>query len=87
MAIHRAYNKAIHRCTDRYPSVHVVPMYAEFLGHGIHCTQPWREHYRADDPHYWYAVNLADPNVRGYDAIRRLFLTEIAKQANRFRSL
>ena len=32
-------------------------------------------------PHYWYAENLEDPNVRGYDAIRRLFLIEIAKVA------
>lgn len=87
MDIHRAYNEAIHRCGEQYPSVHVVPMHAAFLGHGIHCTQPWREHYRADDPHYWYADNLADPNVRGYDAIRRVFLIEMAKQAERFRSL
>ena len=55
-------------------------------GHGIHCTQPWRKHYRLGDPHYWYAGNLEDPNIRGYDAIRRLFLIEIAKQADQFRS-
>ena len=84
MAIHQAYNDVIHRCADRFPSVHVVPMHDAFLGHGIHCTQPWRKHYRGQDPHYWYAVNLADPNIRGYDAIRRLFLIEIAQQANRF---
>jgi len=84
MAIHRAYNDVIRRCADRHSSVHVVPMYDEFLGHGIHCTQPWRKHYRFRDPRYWYAVNLADPNIRGYDAIRRLFLIEIAKQADRF---
>jgi hypothetical protein len=46
---------------------------------GIHCTQFWREHYRRDDPHYWYADNLEDPNIRGYDAIRRVFLLEMAK--------
>jgi hypothetical protein len=84
MAIHQAYNDVIHRCADQFPSVHVVPMHDTFLGHGIHCTQPWRKHYRGQDPHYWYAVNLADPNIRGYDAIRRLFLIEIAQQANRF---
>ena len=78
-----AYNDAIRRCADKHKSVHVVPMHAEFLGHGIHCTQPWRKHYRPDDPHYWYAWNLEDPNIRGYDAIRRLFLIEIAKQADR----
>jgi len=82
MAIHRAYNDVIHRCANEDASVHLVPMHAEFLGHGIHCTQPWREHYRDNDPHYWYAENLEDPNIRGYDAIRRLFLIEIAKQAD-----
>jgi lysophospholipase L1-like esterase len=83
MAIHREYNAAIHRCAEKHRSVHVVPMHAEFLGHGIHCTQPWQKHYRSADPHYWYAWNLEDPNVRGYDAIRRLFLIGIAKQAGR----
>jgi lysophospholipase L1-like esterase len=87
MAVHQAYNEVIHRCSERHPSVHVVPIHAEFLGHGIHCTQPWRKHYRPRDPHYWYAVNLADPNIRGYDAIRRVFLIEIAKQAGQFRKL
>jgi hypothetical protein len=82
MAIHRAYNEAIRRAPQKHKSVHVVPMHAEFLGHGVHCTQPWREHYHAGDPHYWYAWNLEDPNTRGYDAIRRLFLIEIAKHAN-----
>jgi hypothetical protein len=87
MAIHRAYNEAIRRCAARHQSVYVVPVHAEFLGHGIHCTEPLREHYRPDDPHYWYAWNLEDPNIRGYDAIRRLFLIEIARQADRFRNL
>jgi lysophospholipase L1-like esterase len=87
MTIHRAYNDAIGRCAAKHPSVHVVPMHAEFLGHGVHCTQPWRAHYHRDDPHYWYAWNLEDPNVRGYDAIRRLFLIEIAKQAERLKGL
>jgi hypothetical protein len=84
MAIHRAYNQIIHRSADKHKSVHIVPMHAEFLGHGIHCTQPWQKHYRVSDPYYWYAWNLEDPNIRGYDAIRRLFLIEIAKQAKRF---
>jgi lysophospholipase L1-like esterase len=60
MAVHQAYNDVIRRCAARHSSVHVVPMYDEFLGHGIHCTQPWRQHYRASDPHYWYAWNLED---------------------------
>jgi lysophospholipase L1-like esterase len=84
MAIHGAYNELIHRCAKRHPSlVHVVPMHAEFLGHGVHCTQFWRTHYRAGDPHYWYYVNVEDPNIRGYDAIRRLFLIAIAQQKER----
>ncbi len=29
--------------------------------------------------HHWYYTNLEDPNERGYDAIRRLFLIEMAK--------
>ena len=81
LAIHRAYNDVIHRCAARRSSVHLVPLYHEFLGHGIHCMQPWCEHYRPKDPHYWYAINLEDPNARGYDAIRRLFPIEIAKLA------
>jgi hypothetical protein len=87
MAIHRAYIAIIQRCAKKYESVHVVPMHAAFLGHGVHCTQPWRKNYRPDDPHYWYAWNLEDPNIRGYDAIRRVFLIEIAKQADRFKEL
>lgn len=54
-------------------------MHAPFLGHGLACTQFWRANYRSEDPHYWYFVNLEDPNERGYDAIRRLFLIEMAK--------
>ncbi|MHB1035996.1 MAG: SGNH/GDSL hydrolase family protein [Pirellulales bacterium] len=78
-AIHAQYQDAIRRLAARRKSVRVVPLYEEFLGHGIHCTQFWREHYRSDDPHYWFAYNLEDPNERGYDAIRRLFLIEMAK--------
>ncbi len=74
-----AYNEAIRRAAAQRKYVHVVPMHDAFLGHGIHCTQFWRPHYQAADPHYWYAANLEDPNDRGYDAIRRLMLVEIAK--------
>ncbi|MBN2218187.1 MAG: SGNH/GDSL hydrolase family protein, partial [Pirellulales bacterium] len=79
LAILGAYNEAIHRAAAVRPNVHLVPMHAEFLGHGVHCAQPWREHYRRKDPSYWYGVNLEDPNDRGYDAIRRLFLREMVK--------
>jgi lysophospholipase L1-like esterase len=82
LAIHRAYNDVIHRCAAARASVHLVPLYREFLCHGIHCRQSWREGYRPEDPHYWYAENLEDPNARGYDAIRRLFLIEMAKVAD-----
>jgi hypothetical protein len=56
-----------------------------FLGHGIHCSQFWTKHYDWKDPHYWYFVNLEDPNERGYDVIRRLFLIEIAKSASQLK--
>lgn len=82
LAIHRAYNDVICHAAEKRRSVRIVPMHDAFLGHGVHCVQPWREHYRADDPRYWYALNLEDPNDRGYDAIRRLFLIEIAKSAS-----
>lgn len=78
LAIHETYNDAIRRTAEKHDCVHLVPMREAFLGHGIHCTQFWREHYRRRDPHYWYASNLEDPNIRGYDAIRRVFLREIA---------
>jgi lysophospholipase L1-like esterase len=74
-----AYNAVIRRAAQKHPQVHVVPMHDAFLGHGIHSAQFWRKHYRREDPHYWYFTNLEDPNDRGYDAIRRLFLIEIAK--------
>lgn len=79
LQVHAAYQRAIQRCAERRPNVRLVPMHQEFLGHGIHCRQFWRSFYRAEDPHYWYYFNLEDPNDRGYDAIRRLFLIEIAK--------
>jgi lysophospholipase L1-like esterase len=75
--IHAAYNAAIVRAAQRHPNVHVVPMHQEFLGHGIHCRKFWHSNYRSADPYYWYAPNLEDPNERGYDAIRRVFLKSI----------
>jgi len=79
-----AYNQVIQDCAAQHPEVHLVDMHGAFLGHGIHCTQFWRPHFDRRDPHYWYFVNLEDPNERGYDAIRRLFLNEIGKTRNRF---
>ncbi len=82
-AILREYNDAIRRSASRVPFVHVVPMHDAFLGHGIHCSEKSGRHYRPEDPHYWYFSNLEDPNDRGYDAIRRLFLLEIEKVFSR----
>ena len=78
-AILRAYNEAIARCASSKSFVYLVDMHSAFLGHGIHCAKPWHKHYHRDDPHYWYAENLEDPNERGYDAIRRLFVLKMAE--------
>ena len=75
----KAYNEVLARFADRHPDVTLIDMRGEFLGHGIHCTHFWHRHYRRPDPHYWYWDNLEDPNDRGYDAIRRLFLIEMAR--------
>ncbi len=77
LAIHAAYNRIIHRCAQQRETVQLVPIHATFLGHGSHCRHFWRQHYRAKDPHYWYFNNIEDPNDRGYDALRRIFLLEI----------
>jgi lysophospholipase L1-like esterase len=79
MKVLDAYNQVIDGCVKKHLSVHLVNLHDAFLGHGIHCRQPWASHYDGRDPHYWYYTNLEDPNERGYDAIRRLFLIEMAK--------
>jgi lysophospholipase L1-like esterase len=79
LRIHADYNRILAACAGRHANVHLIDLHAAFLGHGLHCTQIWREHYRSEDPHYWYYINLEDPNERGYDAIRRLFLNAMAK--------
>lgn len=61
------------------PNVHLVDIHGAFLGHGIHCAQFWRSFHDRSDPHYWFNENLEDPNDRGYDALRRLFLNEMAR--------
>jgi lysophospholipase L1-like esterase len=72
-------NKKIAELCEKYPNVHMVDIHTPFLGHGIHCDEPWRKHYHKDDPTFWYAPILEDPNIRGHDAIRRLFLQEMIK--------
>lgn len=74
-----AYNAVLARFADRHPDVTLIDIRAAFLGHGIHCTHSWHRCYRPHDPHYWYWDNLEDPNDQGYDAIRRLFLIEMAR--------
>ncbi len=78
LALHTAFNRIIRDYAAQHGNVHLVGMHQAFLGHGIHCTQFWRERYSRTDPHYWFHDNLEDPNERGYDAIRRLFLCSIA---------
>jgi lysophospholipase L1-like esterase len=77
LAIHSQYNEAIRYCAKLRKNVYVVPLYQTFLGHGSHCRQFWREHYSSEDPSYWFFTNIEDPNDRGYDAIRRVFLNTI----------
>ena len=85
VALLDAYNAVIRHAAEIHPQVHLVDIHQAFLGHGIHCTQFWRAHFDWHDPHYWFFYNLEDPNERGYDAIRRLFLTEIAKSKDQIR--
>ncbi|TWU38911.1 hypothetical protein Q31b_39890 [Novipirellula aureliae] len=87
LAIHKKYNEAIRDAAANHDHVHVVPLYETFLGHGSHCRQFWRSTYRSDDPHYWFFTNIEDPNDRGYDAIRRVFLKAIVEQRADFSSL
>jgi lysophospholipase L1-like esterase len=80
LTIHAAYNAALSRTAGRHPAVHIVPVHATFLGHGIHCRKFWNSHFDSGDPHFWYYYNIEDPNDRGYDALRRLFLNEIVRR-------
>lgn len=79
LAIHAQYNEAIRSVAEKHDFVFVVPLHRTFLGHGSHCRQFWRSTYDRNDPHYWYYDNIEDPNDRGYDAIRRIFLDTIAR--------
>ncbi len=81
LAIHSLYNQAIRNTASKHSNVHVVPMHAAFLGHGSHCRQFWRSTYDSHDPTYWFWDNIEDPNDRGYDAIRRVFLNTIVENS------
>jgi lysophospholipase L1-like esterase len=80
LQIHAAYNNSLRQVAAQHPEVHVVPVHQAFLGHGIHCRKFWTKHFDWRDPHYWYYDNIEDPNNRGYDALRRVFLNEIVKR-------
>lgn len=75
--LHR-YNAVIARAAKARPNVSLVDIHAPFLGHGLHCKRFWLPSYRAEDPNYWYSI-VEDPNDRGYDAIRRVMLIEMAR--------
>jgi lysophospholipase L1-like esterase len=75
----RLANEKIAEVCAAYDNVHLVDIHSEFLGHGFHCREWWRKHYDRADPYHWYFHNIEDPNPRGYDAIRRLFLLEMIK--------
>jgi hypothetical protein len=81
LAIHAEYNQIIRESCQQRANVFHVPMYEAFLGHGSHCRQFWRPHYDRNDPYYWFHENVEDPNDRGYDAIRRLFLLEFLSRS------
>jgi hypothetical protein len=80
LAIHARYNETIRSVASQRQQVHVVPLHQTFLGHGAHCRQFWRPDYDRADPHFWFYANIEDPNDRGYDAIRRVFLRTILDQ-------
>jgi lysophospholipase L1-like esterase len=77
LRIHAAYNEVIAHCAAKHPDVHLVDIHGPLLGHGIFSRQFWNGHYHANDPNYWFYDNFEDPNDRGYDAIRRLFLNKM----------
>jgi lysophospholipase L1-like esterase len=85
MNILDAYNWVIAHAAESHPHVHIVDVHGAFLGHGIHCTHFWNAHFDWHDPHYWFFFNLEDPNERGYDVIRRLYLIEMAKAKDRIK--
>ncbi len=82
LAIHAKYNQVIEQCAQARSNVHLVNLHKAFLGHGAHCLQFWRSTYDRTDPHYWFYENVEDPNDRGYDAIRRVFLNCIVKESS-----
>lgn len=81
LAIHAKYNEVIAKCAKSRANTFVVPLHKTFMGHGAHSQQFWRSTYDRNDPHYWFYDNIEDPNDRGYDAIRRVFLNSIVENS------
>lgn len=79
LRLHAEYNRILSRFAERHTDVHLVDIHRPFLGHGLYCSQFWRATYDRRDPHHWYLENVEDPNDRGYDALRRLFLGEMSR--------
>lgn len=76
--LHQQMNQVLAQAAQRHHFVHLVDIHREFLGHGLTCRQFWRSTHRRNDPYWWYYSNVEDPNDRGYDALRRLFLNAMA---------
>jgi hypothetical protein len=74
LRLHAEFNRILAESVAKRPQARLVDLHGTFLGHGVTCSQFWRGTYRREDPHWWYHANVEDPNDRGYDAIRRLFL-------------
>jgi len=74
LRIHAAFNEHIRAAARARPNVHVVDVHGTLLGHGLHCRDAGNPHHHPDDPTTWLFFNVEDPNTRGYDAIRRVFL-------------
>jgi hypothetical protein len=83
LKIHAAFNEQIRQVAKARKNVHAVDVYQALLGHGLHCRDRSNPYYDGQDPGYYYYFNLEDPNDRGYDAIRRLFLLEMANTFDR----
>ena len=75
----KAYNDVIAEAASKRPNVRLIDLHTLFMGHGVTCTQWWRDTYRSEDPYHWYGEVFEDPNDRGYDAVRRVFLNEMIR--------
>lgn len=79
VAVLAAYNQVIVECAARYDFVHLVDIHAVFMGHGFRIPEGWGPNAQRSGAPCWYHANIEDPNDMGYDAIRRLVLTEMIR--------